>query len=178
MRRFVLLVVVALAIGSVGCSKGSGADNGQPVASSSSGGGAADGGGSGAGAIDCAKVKPALANLVLAIQILAQMRTPEQYDLVKKGTVTFDPKQTAADLEAIRPLEGVNLPTALGGPGAVKKSIDLYVQANDLATQNLAVDDPFTQAKGKELADLTKDTATFLRGQTAIAAALGEAKCA
>ena len=129
---------------------------------------------SGSGDIDCAEIKADAATFLVQIQLLAQFRNKDAYDLVKSGTVTYDPAKMATILTDFESLEGVDL-SPLQPDGAVKKAIDNYSSANDLAKQNLAVDDPFTQAKGQELADMTKDIAGFLSGQTAIDEAISKA---
>ena len=119
-------------------------------------------------------MKTAAATFLVQVQYLAQLRTKDAYALIKDGTVHFDPAEMAGIIDDLRPLEGVDI-SSLQPDGAVKKALDNYAAANDLAKQNLAVDDPFTQAKGQELADMTKDIAGFLGGQAAISEAMSKA---
>ncbi len=184
MRRaplfLVVLVFVAAACSSTAGSGGtvaSASSNGAAGSGSSSGSGdgAGSGSGSGSSSVDCPSVKAAAAGFGLEVQFLAQLRTPDQYKLVKDGTVSFDAAKAQKDIATLRALENVPVKNPLGG--SVKDALDVYAQAADLAQQNLAVDDPFTQAKGQELADLTKDTSKFLGHQVAIAMALDAAHC-
>jgi len=180
MRRFlaVFLLIPALALSACGGSSkhstatkdsstttASGSESGSASSSTTSGG---------SGDVDCTAVKTAAAHFIVEVQYLAQLRDKDAYALIKDGTVGFDPTKMADDIETLRGLEDVDI-SPLQPAGAVKKALDNYEQANDLAKQNLAVDDPFTQAKGQQLADLTANTADFLGGQTAISEAISKA---
>ena len=184
MRRFlaVFLVLSGLTLTACGGSSNKTATNSgaaKSTTSSAASSGSDDGSstttaGSGSGDVDCTAVKAAAAKFIVEVQYLAQLKNKDAYALIKDGTVSFDPTQMAADLETLRALEDVDI-SPLQPAGAVKKSLDTYAQANDLAKQNLAVDDPFTQAKGQELADLTSNIADFLGGQAAISEAISKA---
>ncbi len=183
LRRAPLFLVPLLLVSAAACSSSDGA---APVVSASSGGGSgsdtnksankdANASGSESASIDCPSVKAAAAGFVLEVQFLAQLRTPAQYKLVKDGTVSFDAAKARKDIATLRALESVRVSSPIGG--SLKDALDVYDHAAELAQANLAVDDPFTQAQGTELADLTKDTAGFLGHQVAIAMALDAAHC-
>jgi len=182
MRRYLAVFLLTSSLALAGCGGSSNHTTAGAQASSSTTAGGSSGGsstttsgsGSGSGDVDCTAVKAAAATFIVEVQYLAQLKDKDAYALIKNGTVSFDPTKMAADLETLRTLEDVDI-SPLQPSGAVKKSLDTYAQANDLAKQNLAVDDPFTQAKGQELADLTSNVADFLGGQAAISEAISKA---
>jgi hypothetical protein len=122
--------------------------------------------------VDCDAVDEAATTFGLGVQILAQLQSQAQYDLVSEGTITFDPDAFDSALTALAPLDSVENPI-----GSVADSIALYRQANELARENLAVDDPFTEAKGDELAALIDDTGAFIAAQGPVTYAIDEAGC-
>ena len=125
-----------------------------------------------AGDVDCEAMIAALTTLGVGVQILAQLKTQSQYDLLNDDVLAFDPDEFDAAIVALAPLATVDNPL-----GSVSDSFALYSEANELARQNLAVDDPFTQAKGNELAALNEDLAAFLGAQIPISYARGELGC-
>jgi ABC-type glycerol-3-phosphate transport system substrate-binding protein len=183
MPRRLLAAVAVLALLTTACGgsdDGDAASDGADTTVAADGGddGGDDSGGDdgGGGDIDCATILAAAEGLGLPLQILAQLRTTAQYDLVKDGTLVFVPAETLDDIEAMRPLQDVDIPAGVTST-TVEEALDLYEEATTLAQQNLAVDDPFTEAQGEELVALTQDTGAFLGGQAAIAFALDEAGC-
>ena len=113
-----------------------------------------------------------MATLGAGIQLLAQLKTQSQYDLINDGVLLFDPDEFDAALAALDPLTKIDTPS-----GSVSESFALYAEANSLARQNLAVDDAFVQAKGNELAALNEDLETFLGRQVPISYAREEVGC-
>jgi hypothetical protein len=124
------------------------------------------------GEIDCGSVGAALDTFGFGVQTLAQLRSQDQYDLVKEGTIVFDPDSFDAAITALRPLAAIETPV-----GSVAESLDLYAQANELARENLVVDDPFTEARGNDLLALIEDVPSFVGNQASISYAAGEAGC-
>jgi ABC-type glycerol-3-phosphate transport system substrate-binding protein len=140
---------------------------------------AADDGGGGSdlgdgGDVDCAAVTAALEGFGLDLQLMAQLRTPAQYALIKDGTLSLDPDKTLAHIEALRALEGFEIQ---GTTTSVEEALDVYEEAAQLTKENLAAADPFADAKGDELAALTEDVGAFLGGQLPIGMALDAAGC-
>ncbi|MCP3993305.1 MAG: hypothetical protein GY724_29850 [Actinomycetia bacterium] len=124
------------------------------------------------GDIDCVALQEALVTVGVGVQLLAQLRSQAQYDAVQSGAVLFDPDDFDAALVVLRPLDDYDKPL-----GSVDEALDYYGEANALARQNLAVEDPFTEAKGEELAAMNEDLTDFLSRQSAISYAKGEAGC-
>ena len=124
----------------------------------------------GAGTIDCAKLTEAATQL-FALQLLAQMTTPENIESIKSvGNLDLDKMLSAfADLHA---LDGVS--SALGD---AKASIDFYEKAAKAAKSLLAMD-PVTQvAIDAYNKDNVGSVADFLGKQLAISGAMDAAGC-
>lgn len=175
------LLLAALAPSFLGSACGGGDDEASPDtttaadrSASDSSGDSTDDDDGGSPDVDCAAITEATQGLGLALQILAQLRTLDQYALVKDGTLVLDPAATLEDIDTLRALEGVEIQA---GFGSVKETLDTYEEAATLAQGNLAVNDPFADAKGDELAALTEDVAGFLGGQVALGFALDAASC-
>jgi hypothetical protein len=128
--------------------------------------------GAATGAIDCGAIDGVTDTFGLGVQILAQLQTQDQYDLVKEGTLTFDVDEFDAALQVLGPLAAIETPL-----GSVAESLDFYAGVNSLARENLAVNDPFTEAKGNELLALNEDIGAFLGHQAPINFAITEAGC-
>lgn len=176
MRTRLVLVVLCLALLGAACSGGDGDDDAAddaPTTTASDAGGD-DGGDGPAGDVDCPEVREALEQLGLDVQVMAQLRTQAQYDLIARGTIQLDADATLAAIEVARALEVIEVEGTLG---TVEESLDLYEEAALFAKANLAVDDPFADAQGEELAALTADLGTFLGAQAPVNAALDAAGC-
>lgn len=172
------LVLAALCLALLGAACG-GDDDGSDAAgdattTTASDGDGDDGGDGGSGDIDCPEVREALEQLGLDVQVMAQLRTQAQYDLITRGTIQLDADVTLAAIEVARALEVIEVEGTLG---TVEESLDLYEEAALLAKANLAVDDPFADAQGEELAALTADLGAFLGAQAPVSAAFDAAGC-
>lgn len=123
----------------------------------------------------CDALEEVALRLGTAVQVLAQLRSVDQYNLVKQGAVALDPSQVLADIDDLRVLQR----TAIAEEhGTVRAALDTYASAARLARTNLAVDDPFAEGgKGPELVALIQDVRGFLRGQVAIGVALDTLGC-
>ncbi len=126
----------------------------------------------GNGSVDCTKVKAAVADILVSVQLLAQLHDPDGVAAVKSKTIgNFDPDQFLADLKDLHALDGQT--SVMGDP---KAAIDAYEQAGQAAKVLFAAD-PVTQADidtyNKSVGTLTE----FLGHQTAIAGAMDAAHC-
>ncbi len=128
-------------------------------------------GASGSG-IDCAPIKQAASALTTPQQLIAQLKSPSQWKLLKSGPVKVDVDKYLSNLEALRPLE--SLPK--NGP-KLKESLDLYTQTGNLVKGALASPDPAASEQAAQLTPLIADTANYLGHQTSIGLAVDEAKC-
>ena len=127
MRRYPMALVLITALAVAGCSssaKKAASDAAQKAlastttSGSSSGGSSTTAGGS-TGKVDCAKVKAAMPDFIVAVQHLASLKSADTYALVQDGTVQFDPDTFATAVDDMRSLESVNL-APLQSPGAVE----------------------------------------------------------
>lgn len=184
MRARLLLGALVLSIAAAACGGDGGEDSSSATTavdspatdSSATDSSATDarGGDEGPGDVDCVAILDATQGLGVAVQLLAQLRTLEQYELIKDGTLNLDPAALLADIDILRALEGVDTPSS---SVTVREALDTYQEAAELAQENLAVDDPFADAKGDELVVLTEDVGGFIGRQTAIGIALEGAGC-
>lgn len=160
MRTRALLVVVVFALLGVGCGDDGddGDDDGEasPDATTTEGSTVDEDGGG--GDVDCAVLRDASDELGRAVQPLAQLRSMDQYGLIEDGTISLDPAAALAAIVTLRAIEDVETPAT---SMTVKEALDLYQEAAELAQENLAVEDPFTDAKGDELAALTAEVGFF-----------------
>jgi glucose/arabinose dehydrogenase len=125
------------------------------------------------GSVDCTKVKAALADLIVPIQLMAQIHDPSAVDSFEKGTIgpKLDPDKILADLADLHALDSVSTP--LGDP---KAAISAYEDtANALKT--LFATSPATQAAVDTYNQHVGEMTTFLMHQSAISAAMDEAHC-
>jgi hypothetical protein len=125
-----------------------------------------------AGQVDCEAIKTA-AQQLLAIQLLAQLRTPENVAAIRDkeiGNLDLD-----AFLAALAVLHAVDAHASpLGDP---KAAIDKYEDAAT-AAKDLFESEPVTQAAINAFNSQHVGTAAeFLGGQAAIAGAVDEAGC-
>ncbi len=185
MRRYTTALVLVTAVALAGCSssahKAASDAAKQALAStttsgSSSGDSSTTASGS-TGKVDCAKVKAAMPDFIVAVQHLAALKSADDYALIQNGTIQFDPDTFATAVDNMRSLEGVDL-APLQSPGAVKKALDNYAKADALAKTALASSDPWSTPEAQQLATQLADTASFLGGQTALGEAASEAHCA
>lgn len=178
MRTRLLLLLLSLAL--LGAACGGGDDGGDDAADDTTATTASDDSGDdggddeASGDVDCPEVRDALEQLGLDVQVMAQLRTQAQYDLIARGTIELDADVTLAAIEVARALEVIEVEGTLG---TVEESLDLYEEAALLAKANLAVDDPFAEAQGEELAALTADLGAFLGAQAPVNAAFDAAGC-
>jgi len=173
-HRGVLAVVftVLAVLATTGCSSSEAKD-----AASESGGDAssADGGSSDDGTssdIDCAAVRESLTRFTVTPQLLAQLRTSNQWDLVESGSTDLKLDEFQEAIEGVRPLE--SLPE--NGADA-KDALDTYTEAAQLAAEAQQSPDPVTSEAGVSLAALTEDVQAFLFHQASLAMAMDEANC-
>lgn len=162
-RTLTALAAVTLSLALVGCSS--------PSTSTPSGTSPAPSDPVGApGSAECsALTDEALGVYGLGIQILAQLRSQNQVDLVRDGTLKYDPEAMESSLLALR---GFN---PVPGSGEPSEAVDFYLGANDLAREILAIDGDVPQAKFDELIAYEGDLGNFIGRQLPINAAVSEA---
>lgn len=123
----------------------------------------------------CDSLEEVAARVGIAAQLIAQLRSVDQYNLIKQGAVPLDPAQVLADIDDLRALQRTAVPDDLG---TVRAALDTFAAATRLARDNLRVDDPFAEGgKGPELVALTQDVRAFLKGHVAIGVALDTLGC-
>ncbi|MBI2780682.1 MAG: hypothetical protein HYX55_02645 [Chloroflexi bacterium] len=121
--------------------------------------------------VDCAAIKTAAVQL-LAVQFLAQLKTPDTVASIKAKTIgNLDLDAFLAGMQTLHAIDAS--PTVLGDP---KAAIDFYVKAAK-AAQVLFATDPMTQAAIDTYNQNVGTVADFLGHQAAISAAMGEAGC-
>lgn len=124
----------------------------------------------GGGDFDCAVLDdPETQTYLLGIQILAQLRSQDQVDGIKSGSLTYDPDGVKRVLEL---LKGLPSDGTLGDPGP---DLDFYLEANEKARAILAVDGPVPQEMFDDLIAFEGDIGSFLGHQLSINGAVGEA---
>ncbi len=153
----VLLLVVLTA-----CSAGPGSSAGEPTPRASV---------PAAGAVDCDAINTA-AQQLLAIQFLAQLKTPDTIESIKNQQIgNLDLDAFLAAMHELHALDSFSGP--LGDP---KPAIDFYETAGE-AAQVLFATDPLTQAAIDTYNENVGTVPDFLGHQLAIAGALDEAGC-
>ena len=125
----------------------------------------------GNGAVDCAKIKTAAAQL-LSIQFLAQLTTPDTIAAIKAKQIgNLDLDAFLSAMQDLHALDGYASP--LGDP---KAAIDVYETAGK-AAKDLFAKDSVTQADIDTYGQNVGPVADFLAHQIAIAGALDTAGC-
>lgn len=156
-----MLLLVLLA----GCGAGAGATS-KPGAS---GGPAATA--KPAGKVDCDAMKAAAVQLI-AVQLLAQLNTPEAVASIKSKEIgNLDPDAFIAGMQTLHALDAY--PSVLGDP---KAAIDFYIKAAK-AAKVLFATEPVTQAAIDAYMQNVGTVADFLGHQAAISGAMGAAGC-
>jgi hypothetical protein len=123
------------------------------------------------GSVDCAKIKTAAIQL-LAVQLLAQLRSPETVEPIKTKQIgDLDLDQFLAGMHDLHALDSFSSP--LGDP---KAAIDFYEEAGK-AAQVLFATEPVTQAAIDTYDQKIGTVADFLGHQSAIAGAMSGAGC-
>jgi len=121
--------------------------------------------------VDCAAIKTAAEQLI-AIQFLAQLKTPDTIASIKAKTIgNLDLDAFLAGMQALHALDPYA--TVLGDP---KAAIDFYIKAAK-AAQVLFGTDPMTQAAIDTYNQNVGTVTDFLGHQAAISAAMGQAGC-
>jgi hypothetical protein len=125
----------------------------------------------GNGNVDCAKIKTA-AQQLLAVQLLAQLRTPDSIASIKAKTIgNLDLDAFVAGMHDLHALDAFASP--LGDP---KAAIDFY-EAAAAAAQDLLATDPMTQAAIDAYTAKVGTVPDILSHQVAISGAMGAAGC-
>lgn len=124
------------------------------------------------GKVDCAAVKSAAGRMIVDVQLLAQLDSPESATSIKNHEIgNLDPDRFLADMTTLHQLDGISTP--LGNP---KDSIDFYETAAK-AAKVLFASDPIDQAAVDTYVKQAGPTGSFLSHQTAISAAMESAHC-
>ena len=125
-----------------------------------------------AGPVDCAAILAAAENL-LALQLLAQLTTPENVASIKSKQIgNLDLDKMLSALGTMHALDGYS--SVLGDP---KAAISFYEKAATAAKALFAME-PVTQAAiDKFNSENVGSVADFLGRQVAISGAVGEADC-
>ena len=123
------------------------------------------------GKVDCAAITTAAQQLI-AIQFLAQLKTPDTIASIKNKTIgNLDLDAFLSAMQTLHALDAY--PTVLGDP---KAAIDFYIKAAK-AAKVLFATDPMTQA-AIDTYNLNVGTiGDFIGYQGAISGAIGEAGC-
>lgn len=122
--------------------------------------------------LDCAKIKAAGADMIVAVQLLAQLTTPDNVELVKSKTIgNLDLDAFLADMHELHALDAY--PSVLGDP---KAAIDAYEKAAT-AAKVLFATEPVTQAAIDTYNQNVGTLTDFLGHQAAISAAMDAAHC-
>ena len=122
--------------------------------------------------MDCAKVKAATTKLIVAVQLLAQLRDPAGVEAVKAGTVgNLDLDEFLAALKDLHALDGQT--SVLGDP---KTAIEAYEKAGE-AAKTLFATTPVTQDAIDTYNTNVGTVSSFLGHQAAIAGAMDAAGC-
>jgi len=171
--RLLSLALVALVAAACG---GSGASStstpAAAAASTAASQAAATNGTGGTGKVDCASLKGPGADLIIGVQVLAQIRTPEALASVKdKSFGNFDPDTFIASMQKLHALDGVSSPL-----GDAKSAIDAYITAAQ-AAKDLMAKSSATQADVDAYLKNVGSVADFLGKQVAISGAMSAAGC-
>lgn len=126
------------------------------------------------GAVDCAAVRKAAADMIVPLQLIAQMSSPDQVDSIKANqSVPLDLDGLLAALGTLHQLDGYDQPPF----GSPKPSIDDYEKAAQGAKALLSsnqLDQASVEAFYRQ--DVVSPSA-FLTKQAAISAAVDAARC-
>ena len=124
-----------------------------------------------AGNVDCAAINTA-AQQLLAIQFLAQLKTPDVIESIKSHAIgNLDLDEFLAAMQVLHALDSFSSP--LGDP---KAAIDLYEKAGQ-AAKVLFATDPMTQAAIDTYNQNVGTVSDFLGHQIAISGAIDAAGC-
>lgn len=152
------LIVVAACAGPASTTKPGGTGGSSPTAKPGA-------------AVDCGAINTA-AQQLLAVQFLAQLKTPDTIASIKAKTIgNLDLDAFLAGMQTLHALDAYG--TALGDP---KAAIDYYIKAAK-AAQVLFATDPMTQAAIDTYNQNVGTVTDFLGHQAAISAAMGKAGC-
>lgn len=178
MRTRLLVPVIALAAVLSGCgSSGSTAQSSSTTAASNGSGTTTTGSdgsasGTGSGKVDCAAIKKAGGEVVVWVQLLAQLSSPDTVASIKnKSFGNLDLDKFQADMTTLHQLDSYSSP--LGDP---KEAIDIYEKAGK-AAKVLFATDPVTQSAIDTYMTNVGTVGKFLGHQTAIAGAMDAAHC-
>ena len=145
-----------------------------PHTTATAGGG--NSGGSSMSSADCAAAKAAASRLIVPIQMLVGLKTPQAFQqLTTKGStdlagMKLNVDQVLADLQSLHAFDGYNKPPF----GSPKEGLDKY-QAAFEAVKKLASEGTPTQAEVDEFqSSKVGSAADLIKGQEAFSAALGE----
>lgn len=168
MRPLVLLLSMTMLVGCGGGAAASVATSASPGTVPASGQAAPP---PANGSVDCTRIKQAAVQL-LAVQFLAQLRTPDTIAAVKgKQIGDLDLDAFLAGMHDLHALDGYA--SALGDP---KAAIDTYEDAAN-AAKVLFATEPMTQAAIDAYNAKVGTVGEFLSHQVAISAAIGAAGC-
>jgi hypothetical protein len=123
------------------------------------------------GAVDCAAIRTAAEQLI-AVQLLAQLNTPDSIASIKAKTIgNLDLDTFLSAMKTLHQLD--SHASALGDP---KAAIDFYEKAAN-AAKVLFATEPITQAAIDTYNQNVGTVADFLGHQAAISGAISEAGC-
>ena len=124
------------------------------------------------GDVDCDEIDAAVAEVGVPLQLMAQVRDPENLQSIKDGVMgPFDVDAFLAAIAQLRVLEAYDSP--LGDPG---ESLDAYEDAG-VALKALFAKEAATQADIDEYNTHVGEVGAFLGHQMAIAGALDQVGC-
>jgi len=169
-RTSTALVAVTLAVILAGCSSPATTSGGSQAGSTPAVTTSTPAGNAKGGSVDCTAMSgDSAATYTVGVQLLAQLRSQDSVDLIKNGTVSYDPDAMGKILTKLKSLAGHGV---LGDPG---KDIDVYIAANDKARDILAVSGPVPQAMFDDLSTIEGDVGSFIGRQVSINAAYSDA---
>lgn len=123
------------------------------------------------GKVDCEAIKTAAQQLI-AIQLLAQLKTPDTIESIKNKSIgNLDPDAFISAMGTLHALDGYS--SALGDP---KAAIDYYIKVAQ-AAKVLFATEPMTQAAIDTYNQNIGTVSDFLGRQVAISGAIAEAGC-
>jgi hypothetical protein len=123
------------------------------------------------GKVDCEAIKTA-AQQLLAVQFLAQLKTPDTIESIKNKSIgNLDPDAFISAMETLHALDGYT--SVLGDP---KASIDYYINVAK-AAKVLFATEPMTQAAIDTYNQNIGTVSDFLGRQVAISGAMSQAGC-
>ncbi len=106
---------------------------------------------------------------MVGVQLLAQLRTQGSVNLIKDGTLVYDPDSMNTTLQELKKLAGHD--AGLGDPGP---DVDVLIQANDQAKAILAIDGDVPESMFADLTAIEGDTGAFIMRMGSINAALSD----